>query len=317
VNTIPVFATSTTLGNSPITVSGTSVGIGSTNTTSFDPLSVLSQVGGGGIASIGDVDPSQGDYAYAEWNTWLENPNASTPMTYLWSIGSEGDYSDAGVVSTQDMYIFDGRAGVYNLSVDGSDNVAIGGNATAYTGSPDIYAGVNGNVGIGTTTPSKKLEVNGNAQIDGTLYGAGGGPVTLAGGDYAEAVNVKGPSSSYQPGDVLVIGNDALGEVQKSSEPYSTLVSGIYATRPGLVGHRQSLLKGFDSIPMGMVGVMPTKVTTENGPIHKGDLLVSSSTPGYAMKGTDRNRMLGAVIGKAMGDLVSGQGVVEVLVTLQ
>jgi hypothetical protein len=30
-----------------------------------------------------------------------------------------------------------------------------------------------------------------------------------------------------------------------------------------------------------------------------------------------RNRMLGAVIGKAMGSLDSGEGVIEVLVTLQ
>ena len=68
---------------------------------------------------------------------------------------------------------------------------------------------------------------------------------------------------------------------------------------------------------MAMVGVVPTKVTVENGAIHRGDLLVSSSVPGYAMKGTDRSRMLGAVIGKAMGSLDSGSGVIEVLVTLQ
>jgi hypothetical protein len=58
-------------------------------------------------------------------------------------------------------------------------------------------------------------------------------------------------------------------------------------------------------------------VTAENGPIHRGDLLVTSAKAGYAMKGTDRNRMLGAVIGKAMGSLDSGSGVIEVLVTLQ
>ncbi len=38
---------------------------------------------------------------------------------------------------------------------------------------------------------------------------------------------------------------------------------------------------------------------------------------GYAMKGTDRSRMLGAVVGKAMANLESGKGVIEVLVTLQ
>ena len=68
---------------------------------------------------------------------------------------------------------------------------------------------------------------------------------------------------------------------------------------------------------MAMVGIVPTKVTAENGPIHRGDLLVSSSTAGFAMKGTDRTRLVGAVIGKAMGPLESGTGVIEVLVTLQ
>jgi hypothetical protein len=68
---------------------------------------------------------------------------------------------------------------------------------------------------------------------------------------------------------------------------------------------------------MAMVGIVPTKVTAENGPIHPGDLLVSSSSMGYAMKGTDRGRMLGAVIGKALGHLDSGSGVIEVVITLQ
>jgi len=94
-------------------------------------------------------------------------------------------------------------------------------------------------------------------------------------------------------------------------------VAGIYATKPGVIGRRQSLLKEAEEIPMAMIGIVPTKVTTENGPIHRGDLLVTSSSIGYAMKGTDRGRMLGAVIGKAMSSLESGTGVIEVLVTLQ
>jgi hypothetical protein len=48
-----------------------------------------------------------------------------------------------------------------------------------------------------------------------------------------------------------------------------------------------------------------------------GDLLVASSRPGYAMKGTNRRRMLGAVVGKAMEPLQSNTGMIEVLVTLQ
>ena len=35
------------------------------------------------------------------------------------------------------------------------------------------------------------------------------------------------------------------------------------------------------------------------------------------MKGTDRARMLGAVVGEALEPLQAGQGVIQVLVTLQ
>jgi hypothetical protein len=288
-----------------------------TNTGTWDALTVLSAVGGGGVGSFGLVDPSAGNYGFAELSLWLNNPQATLSNQSLWDIGSEGIYADDGTVSASDMYIFNSRTSVYNIAVDSSDNVYLGGSAYPHGSVPTLYAARSGNVGIGTITPAKTLEVNGDAQIDGKLYGPGGGAVVLMGADYAELVNVKGARSNYEPGDVLVIGNDGLGEIQKSSEPYSTLVAGIFATRPGLMGSRESLDKKAVQIPMGMVGFVPTKVTAENGPIHKGDLLVSSSTAGYAMKGTDRNRMLGAVIGKALGELPSGTGVVEVLVTLQ
>jgi hypothetical protein len=130
-------------------------------------------------------------------------------------------------------------------------------------------------------------------------------------------MRATGSKEKYEPGDVLVLAEGDSSDVQKSAEPYSAMVAGIYATKPGVVGRRAAVTKSADNIPMAMVGVVPTKVIAENGAIHRGDLLVTSSTPGFAMKGTDRNRMLGAVIGKAMGSLDQGTGVIEVLVTLQ
>jgi hypothetical protein len=186
-----------------------------------------------------------------------------------------------------------------------------------------------GNVGIGTTTPGAKLEVSGNILLtsgsgasitfpDGTKQGTAWTGMTC-GGDYAESVDVSGDRTNYEPGDVLVIDPNAPGKILKSVEPYSTLVSGIYSTKPGVVGRRQAgdPKNSTTEIPMAMVGIVPTKVSTENGPIRTGDLLVASATMGHAMKGTDRSRMLGAVIGKAFGNLDSGTGVIEVLVTLQ
>jgi hypothetical protein len=46
-------------------------------------------------------------------------------------------------------------------------------------------------------------------------------------------------------------------------------------------------------------------------------LLITSSTPGHAIRGTDRARMLGAIVGKALQPLESGTGMFEVRVTLQ
>ena len=54
-----------------------------------------------------------------------------------------------------------------------------------------------------------------------------------------------------------------------------------------------------------------------SGAIQPGDMLTSSTTPGHAMKATDRQRAFGAIIGKAMSPLKSGRGLVLVLVSLQ
>ena len=93
-----------------------------------------------------------------------------------------------------------------------------------------------------------------------------------------------------------------------STKPYSKMVAGIYSTKPGMVGKRAASANANSEIPMTMIGIVPTKVTTQNGSIETGDLLVTSDTPGYAMKGTDTGRMLGAVVGKALGTLTKVKG---------
>lgn len=224
-----------------------------------------------------------------------------------------------------------GGTGNMNVTAIGADAglslSATPGGSTPIANNVYVLGDRSGNTGIGTTSPGAKLEVNGNIKLtansgaaitfqDGTTQTTAYTGVTC-GGDYAESVDATGDRKKYEPGDVLVLDADHPGDVLKSSFAYSTTVAGIYSTRPGTVGRRQLTPKTNAEVPMAMVGVVPTKVTTEGGPIKVGDLLVSSSTPGYAMKGTDRSRMLGAVIGKAMGSLHSGKGEIEVLVSLQ
>lgn len=237
-------------------------------------------------------------------------------------------YGSSGFVSSAQI---SAMAGASNFS--GSNSPGILAFSTTPSGSNGPVEAMRiastGNVGIGTTNPGATLEVNGNVKLtsgsgasmtypDGTTQSTAWNGV-LSGGDYAESVNVSGDREEYEPGDVLVIDPASEGKFLRASAPYSTAVTGIYSTKPGVVGRRQLTARAHmkEEVPMAMTGIVPTKVSAENGPIKPGDLLVTSSKPGYAMKGTDRTQMLGAVIGKAIGHLDSGVGVIEAVVTLQ
>jgi hypothetical protein len=117
-----------------------------------------------------------------------------------------------------------------------------------------------------------------------------------------------------EPGDVLVIGPD--GTLILSTEPYQASVAGVYSTQPGFVGGQPVTGEVAGNIPLAVVGVVPVKVSAENGPIRPGDLLVSSSIPGHAMK-AGPNPPQGTVIGKALGKLEAGTGIIKMLATLQ
>lgn len=260
----------------------------------------------------------------------------SPPTTYVWGMGDDinsntkassaivpimqGTFyqirNPGGVPYVESTYGFEWVTAYFYPANGGTTNTSLwvtSGNNTYETA---------GNVGIGTTNPVYPLDVAGQIRTSsgGVVFPDGTTQTTAflpanCGADYAEAVDVSGDRTSYGPGDLLVIDSDAPGKFLKSNQPYSTLIAGVFSTKPGFVGRLQ--LATPSDVPLAMVGRVPTKVSAENGPIKVGDLLVSSSTPGYAMKATDRSRMFGAVIGKALGSLDSGTGTIMVLVTLQ
>ena len=69
--------------------------------------------------------------------------------------------------------------------------------------------------------------------------------------------------------------------------------------------------------PVAMTGRVYVKCSTENGAIRPGDRLTTASLAGHAMKVTEEQRSVGAVIGKAMSSLDADTGLVLVLVNLQ
>jgi hypothetical protein len=109
--------------------------------------------------------------------------------------------------------------------------------------------------------------------------------------------------------------------VSKSDRPWSTLLVGVYSTKPSVLAvgkhHIGDSLVG--EVPVALVGVVPTKVSTQDGPIRPGDLLTTLCTPGYAMKarpvvvGGVAIYPTGTILGKALAPLKAGNGVIQVL----
>ena len=122
------------------------------------------------------------------------------------------------------------------------------------------------------------------------------------------------------PGDVVCMGYEE-ESVVASEEPDDELVLGVVSSKPGLLLNSTRDLEDDRLFPVALCGRVPCKVVDENGPIKRGDLLTTSSTPGHAMRAGyvtlegHKTHRPGTIIGKALGTLESGTGVIEVFVT--
>jgi len=107
--------------------------------------------------------------------------------------------------------------------------------------------------------------------------------------------------------------------LRHSSSAYDQHVAGVVAgaggLRPGIVlGRREN---GGRTLALALVGTTYCRVDASSHSIEVGDMLTTSDRPGHAMRALDAGRAFGAVIGKSLGALTSGVGLVPVLVGLQ
>jgi hypothetical protein len=140
----------------------------------------------------------------------------------------------------------------------------------------------------------------GNVYTDGAFFPGGA--------DLAEYITV---SERVEPGDVVELDPVNHKYYRKSRAPYSALVAGVISTRPGMILNAHQGREGYALL--ALLGRVPVKATTENGPIMPGDLLTSSSKPGYAMRCESVQQCEGAIIGKALGSLEDREGLIMVL----
>lgn len=130
----------------------------------------------------------------------------------------------------------------YVLSADGG--IGVLGRAWSNTGfgsgirgeslSPNGVGGLfenkaGGNIIYGMNAGVTKFRVDGQ----GTVYADGG--FQPYGADFAESMLVTGTRDKYSPGDLLAIDATARQRLVLTQQPYSTLVAGIYSTKPGVL----------------------------------------------------------------------------------
>jgi hypothetical protein len=176
-------------------------------------------------------------------------------------------------------------------------------------GAAMVLKTVSGNIGIGTSNPSSKLEVIGDVAVTGDIR--------LVNADCAEDFDIAEVHLA-EPGTVMVLGEED-GVLHQSRQAYDKRVAGVVSGagnyKPGIVlGKHQSRS---DRKPIALVGKVFCKVDASHAQIEVGDLLTTSPTPGHAMKASDPLKAFGAVIGKAMSRMKEGRGLVPILIALQ
>jgi hypothetical protein len=191
----------------------------------------------------------------------------------------------------------------------------------------DSHLNVGGLIGAGGQSPLPRNPTWGGGvhtfdlEAEGTIWCRNdvlGRKFVPTGADLAE--NYPSPQA-LEPGEVVSLDPDGDGVV-RSTRAHDAMVLGVVSSYPGVVLNGDVEVPEW-MFPIGLCGRVPCKVTDENGPIRRGDLLTSSSTPGHAMRAepagaADGGQLRpGAVIGKALGALESGSGVIEVFVQVR
>jgi hypothetical protein len=203
--------------------------------------------------------------------------------------------------------------------------------ASSSAATTSLYISVGGNLGVGSTNPSSKLEIkdetsssdvdvfriitnvdsSSNVKFkidsDGDIFTDGSVTIGTP-ADIAEAytaletdilpgmlVSFATSSTEWSPTGIGGVSYPLAGIVKATS---SQDVIGVISTNPGI-----TLGKDIPhATPVAFMGRIPVLVTNEHGPINVGDLLtLSTSTPGYATKLTRS----GTSIGRALSPYTS------------
>jgi hypothetical protein len=179
-----------------------------------------------------------------------------------------------------------------NSITDGTSNVKVFNNgnvAVSVGGTANVLVVTSTAIAVGNIINSS---ANGTGNIGTTTGYFNTAFVKATSAQYADLAEMYVSDNNYAPGTVVEFGGDK--EVTISSSSHSTAVAGIVSTNPSYL--MNSTQTGEHVVPVALTGRVPCQVL---GPVRKGDVLVSSSTPGVAQR-IGMNWQPGCVVGKSM-----------------
>jgi hypothetical protein len=229
-----------------------------------------------------------------------------------WMLDVAKSQENAAVARILNTSSADGYGAIIGTAANDSTRFAL--DVRGNTSSSLFRVRSDGNVGIGTTAPTTKLHVLGDATITGNITVDGN--IAAKYQDVAEWVDSTEP---LEAGTVVVIDAAGRNRVKASSRAYDVGVAGAVSPQPGLTLGEP----GEGRVLVAQSGRVRIKVDATRAPIKPGDLLVTSGRAGYAMKstgvkmGTATVHRPGTVVGKALEPLAKGTGEILVLLTLQ
>ncbi|MGA9996323.1 MAG: hypothetical protein WBP93_12970 [Pyrinomonadaceae bacterium] len=317
------------LGDSIVTESNGNIGIGTNNPSS---LLHIGQFGGYGATTgllLGNnLNGTQYDRSLQVAPVQVASPSANSILLYALPTVNSGvtvpnqfgffvDVKQGPGIVTSYAALATGQAP--NLGATNNTHLLMG-KLTIPSGNYAIYdnTGYNsyfsGNVGIGTISPSAKLDVTGDIRVTGNATISGN--IAAKYQDVAEWVPARRQIAASTVVSLDLMQSNA---VSPSARAYDTHVAGVVSAQPGVVLGEG----GAGKVMVATTGRVRVKVDASRHPVRIGDLLVTSNKPGMAMRsqpikvaGTLLHRP-GTIIGKALEPLASGEGEILVLLSLQ
>jgi len=223
------------------------------------------------------------------------SPTTSLEINAANTLGATftGTTAGEGVEVSQTSYTADNYVSLIEgkyLASQAAPHVRIGAQYTG--GGSKLVFGTSNSYGSGITNSALTIDPSGDATFSGNVTASHFvGTATEA--LYADLAENYQADDTYEPGTVLVFGGSA--EVTATNKTHDTRVAGVVSTNPAYLMNKDS-----GNTSLGLTGRLPCLV---KGPVDKGTLLVTSTTPGVAQALNDAYYKPGCVIGKSMNTL--------------